>query len=237
VQEVPSSNLGSPTKFLKDIQRENPPKVPFWRSKRDAQSDSAFRRRPIRCGSLWSLSRAGLPGPCQADVTQTCAIMLLQGAPDSTLSPMKDLVKVAAYQAPLLASGSMDALSLIQTRVKWCEAVGATILCCPEAILGGLADYSEHPAQFALAVDSGRLDSTLAPLESDTVTTIVGFTELADGGRLYNSAAVFHRGSVIGLYRKLYPAINRSVYEAGRKFPVFQVGKLTLGIVICSDSN
>jgi len=54
---------------------------------------------------------------------------------------------------------------------------------------------------------------------------------------LYNSAAVFQRGSVAGVYRKLYPAIRRSVYEAGREVPVFQVGDLSFGIVICNDSN
>jgi predicted amidohydrolase len=131
----------------------------------------------------------------------------------------------------------MDALGLIRTRVEWCEAEGVTILCCPEAILGGLADDHGHPTQFAITADAGRLDSVLAPLASDTVTTIVGFTELADGGRLYNSAAVFQRGAVAGVYRKLYPAINRSVYEAGTNIPVFQVGELTFGIVICNDSN
>jgi predicted amidohydrolase len=146
-------------------------------------------------------------------------------------------VKVAAYQAPLLAAGSMDALRLIRMRVKRCEAEGVSILCCPEAILGRLADYSAHPAGFAIPADAGRLDSAQAPLASDTVTTIVGFTELAEGGRLYNSAAVFQRGSVAGLYRKLYPAINRSVYAAGRELPVFRVGELTFGIVICNDSN
>jgi predicted amidohydrolase len=50
-------------------------------------------------------------------------------------------------------------------------------------------------------------------------------------------AAVFHKGSVIGLYRKLYPAINRSIYDEGDRMPVFQVGALTFGIVICNDSN
>ena len=132
-------------------------------------------------------------------------------------------MKVAAYQAPLRAAGSMDALGLIRTRIEWFEAEGVTILCCPEAILGGLADYAEHPTEFAIAADTGRLDSALAPLASDTVTIIIGFTELADGGRLYNAAAVFQRGSVAGVYRKLYPAIHRSVYEAGREVPVFQV--------------
>jgi predicted amidohydrolase len=146
-------------------------------------------------------------------------------------------VRVAAYQAPLLAAGSMDALGLIRARVEWCEAEGVTILCCPEAVLGGLADHGGHPSQFAFAADAGRLDSALSPLTSDTVTTIVGFTELADEGRLYNSAAIFQRGSVVGLYRKLYPAIHRSVYQAGCKIPVFQAGEMTFGIVICNDSN
>jgi predicted amidohydrolase len=148
-------------------------------------------------------------------------------------------LKVAAYQAPLLTAGSMDALGLIRKRVKWCEAEGVRILCCPEAILGGLADYAEHPNQFAIApgAGDGQLDSALASLTSDTVTTIVGFTELTDGGRLYNSAAVFQRGSIVGLYRKLHPAINHSVYEAGREVPIFRVEELTFGIVICNDSN
>jgi predicted amidohydrolase len=146
-------------------------------------------------------------------------------------------MRVAAYQAPLLSSGSMDALGLIRAIVRRCEAEGVAILCCPEAILGGLADYASDPARFAVPIDNGRLDSALAPLASATVTTIVGFTELADGGRLYNSAAVFARGSVIGIYRKLYPAINRSVYCAGRDIPVFEAGELTFGIVICNDSN
>jgi predicted amidohydrolase len=39
------------------------------------------------------------------------------------------------------------------------------------------------------------------------------------------------------LYRKLYPAIRRSVYSAGNLSPIFRVGELTFGIVICNDSN
>jgi predicted amidohydrolase len=146
-------------------------------------------------------------------------------------------VRVAAYQAPLLAAGSMDALGFIRMRVEQCEAAGVAILCCPEAVLGGLADYGERPTRFAIAADAGRLDAALAPLTSETVTTIVGFTELTDGGRLYNSAAVFRWGSVVGVYRKLYPAIRRSVYEAGSEVPAFRVGELTFGIAICNDSN
>jgi hypothetical protein len=86
-------------------------------------------------------------------------------------------IKVAVYQAPLLPGGSMEALGLIRKRIDW-------------------------PAEIAVDVEGGQLDAALAPLASDTVTTILGFTEVTGADRLYNSAAVFHRGSVVGLYRK-----------------------------------
>jgi predicted amidohydrolase len=146
-------------------------------------------------------------------------------------------MKVAAYQAPLLPPGSMAALDLIRKHVAWCEAEGVEILCCPEAVLGGLADYAPRPIGFAIAAADGQLDHVLAPLASRIVTVILGFTELGDAGRLYNSAAIFHRGTVVGLYRKLHPAIRTSVYEAGDQMPVFNIGGLTFGISICNDSN
>lgn len=144
-------------------------------------------------------------------------------------------MKIAAYQAPLLPIGSMEALDLIKARVRECETLGVSILCCPEAILGGLADYAEDP--FRLAIPARHLEGVLAPLASETVATIVGFTELGEDGKLYNSAAVFSRGTVLGIYRKIHPFINRSVYSAGTELPVFTVDGLTFGITICYDSN
>jgi predicted amidohydrolase len=131
----------------------------------------------------------------------------------------------------------VEALALIREQVEWCESAGVEILCCPEGVLGGLADYATQPTAIAIDVEDGRLNTVLAPLASDTVTTILGFTEIDRTGRLYNSAAVFHKGSVAGLYRKLFPAINKSIYQAGDNIPVFTVGKLTFGILICRDSN
>ena len=146
-------------------------------------------------------------------------------------------MKVAAYQAPLLPIGSMEAVALIRRRIDWCQAAGVEILCCPEGVLGGLADNAPRPQDIAIDVEGGQLAEVLAPLASDQVTTILGFTEAGRDGALYNTAAVWHRGEVAGLYRKVYPAIRQSVYSAGERLPVFQVGDLTFGIVICNDSN
>jgi predicted amidohydrolase len=131
----------------------------------------------------------------------------------------------------------MAALELIRDRVKWCETEGVDILCCPEAVLGGLADDAVCPADFAIDGESGQLETLLAPLASKSVTAIVGFTETVGAGKLYNAAAVFRDGRVVGIYRKRHPAIRRSVHGAGDQSPVFTVGALSFGIMICNDSN
>jgi 5-aminopentanamidase len=147
-------------------------------------------------------------------------------------------MKIAAYQAPHLRSGSIrEAVELIRHRVKWCEAEGVPILCCPEAVLGGLADDAPCPSDIAVNVESGQLRALLAPLASESVTTIVGFTEAVGAADLYNSAAIFAKGEVVGVYRKRHPAIRSSVYRAGDQSPAFTVGDLSFGIMICYDSN
>jgi predicted amidohydrolase len=133
---------------------------------------------------------------------------------------------------------SIDAaVGSIVEQVRRCESENVAILCCPEGALGGLADYAPRPAAIALDVESGQLARVLEPLASETVSTIVGFTEIDRRGRLFNAAAVVHEGAIIGVYRKLFPAINRSVYEAGDALPVFTIGGLTFGIMICRDST
>jgi len=146
-------------------------------------------------------------------------------------------MKVAAYQAPLQSTNSFDILRLIRKQIDWCEVNDVELLCCPEAVLGGLADYSSEHMKFAFNVESGQLNQVLEPLTSARVSSIVGFTEDDARGRLYNSAAVFHKGSVLGVYRKNHPFINKSIYAAGDAAPIFTIGGLTFGILICLDSN
>lgn len=145
------------------------------------------------------------------------------------------VLRVAAYQAPLLPAGSFEAIELIRTQVAVCEQERVEFLCCPEAIVGGLADYAPDPQ--SIAIDSHQLESVLEPLHSETVTTVIGFTERSGTDTLFNSAAILHRGKVAGVYRKVHPAIRRSVYAAGAEAPVFTLNGVTVGIVICYDSQ
>lgn len=146
-------------------------------------------------------------------------------------------MRVAAYQMPLSACHSAEAVHRISSSVRWCESNGVQVLCCPEGAIGGLADYCDDPSRIALRVDDGELLTMLAPVASELVTAIVGFTERGADGRLFNSAAILNGGKVIGVYRKLHPAINRSVYSPGYERPVFRVGRLTFGTLLCRDST
>jgi 5-aminopentanamidase len=146
-------------------------------------------------------------------------------------------MKVAAYQAPLASPSVEASLALLRDQVDRCESLGVEILCCPEGVLGGLADYTDHPFDNAIDVEGAAFQKTVQFLASDPVTTIVGFTEMDRSGRLFNAAAVLSRGAVVGVYRKCHPAIHRSVYHAGTEAPVFTVGSLTFGVIICLDSR
>jgi predicted amidohydrolase len=124
----------------------------------------------------------------------------------------------------------------LRDRVRECERGGVSLLCCPEGALGGLADYVDAPDTIAIPRGGDSLSKLLAPLASDSVTAIIGFTERDVDGRYYNAAAVYSRGNVLGVYRKRHPAIRRSRYSPGSEVPVFSVAGVIIGILICRDS-
>jgi predicted amidohydrolase len=144
-------------------------------------------------------------------------------------------MKVAALQTALANVGSGDGLALIRRRMEQCEAEGVAILCCPEAVVGGLADYAPDPLQ--VAVTPSAVLASLGPMANTRLVTIVGFTELGSDGSIYNSAAIVSRGTLAGVYRKRHPAIRRSVYSAGGDSPVFQASGVQFGVLICYDST
>ena len=145
-------------------------------------------------------------------------------------------MRVAAYQAPYLPFGSFEAVALIREQVAACERQAVEVLCCPEAVLGGLAHESDgqSPDDVALGVDNGELHEVLRPLTDTAMTVIVGFTERDPGGGIYSSAAVLTAGELVGIYRKVFPGY-RTVVQAAADLPVFGHGPLSFGVMICND--
>lgn len=129
----------------------------------------------------------------------------------------------------------MAAVELIGEQLTVCEARGVEMLCCPEAVIGGLARESdgESPADVALGVADGELAAVLAPVLDSAVTVIVGFTERDPSARVFNAAAIL-RGGVAAVYRKVYPGY-RTMIDAGQSLPVFDHRSTPFGVAICND--
>jgi predicted amidohydrolase len=145
-------------------------------------------------------------------------------------------MKVAAYQAPYLPFGSLDAIGLIKDQLAICQAQAVDVLCCPEAVIGGLAHESDgqSPAEVALSIENGELVEVLGPLMTTTVTLVVGFTERDRSGRLFSSAAVISDGELALVYRKVFPGY-RTAIQPGTQLPVISHGQSSFGILICND--
>lgn len=145
-------------------------------------------------------------------------------------------MNIAAVQLPLSSCYDCTAIHHLRERVRECECLGVTLLCCPEGALGGLADYVDQPDTIAVSSSEASLETLLEPLASDVVTVIVGFTERAPDGCYYNAAAIYRQGRVLGIYRKRHPAIRRSRYTAGAETHAFTIPGSSVGILICRDS-
>ena len=143
-------------------------------------------------------------------------------------------MRVAAYQAPYLPFGSWDAVDLIGSQLIACESAGVELLCCPEAIIGGLAHESagQSPRDVALTVD--ELRRLVAPLASSPVASVIGFTERGSDDAVHSSAALLADGDVRTVYRKVYPGY-RTVVSAGTDLPVVTLGDTLLGMMVCND--
>ncbi len=112
------------------------------------------------------------------------------------------------------------------------------ILCFPECFLTGYPDTEEPAREFAFAVDSPQMMRVLDVSSRFEACFIVGFNELRGPGPrldLYNTAAVVHKGHLLGTYSKCTAYMR--FHKQGRSFPVFEHRGMTFGVVICSDGG
>ena len=146
-------------------------------------------------------------------------------------------MRVVAYQAPYRPYPSGRGVEFVVPRLERARAEGVELLCCPEALIGELANESDgdSPAEVAVSVSDGELDEAIAPLLGWGMTIVIGFTERSESGAIYNAAAVIDDNRVSGIYRKTYP--GSSVCAAGTELPIFQHGEVAFGVMICNDAH
>jgi NAD+ synthase (glutamine-hydrolysing) len=113
---------------------------------------------------------------------------------------------------------------------------GASLVLFPELMISG---YPPEDLLFKSGFLMAVRDALIALLpHTQGLTAIVGFPELADD--VYNSAAILHDGSLMGIHRKWflpnYGVFDENRYfQAGHDARVYQRPDVSFGAVVCED--
>jgi predicted amidohydrolase len=151
-------------------------------------------------------------------------------------SPMSDFTAVLAQIKPKLGCVA-DNLALIEERIRLAIADGKQLIVFPELALTGyfLKDLVPEVAR--------RLDSAeiLRLVElSRQISIAVGFVEVTDDYRFFNSALYLEDGAIRHLHRKVYlptyGLFDEQRYLArGERFRAFDTKFGRLGLLVCED--
>lgn len=125
-------------------------------------------------------------------------------------------------------------LARFEEGLKKAEEERAAIVTFPECYLTGYPDNEAGARGGAFAADSEKMTRVLDITSRHEPLAIVGFNE-ARGADLYNTAAVLHRGHLLGTYSKC--AAYMPFHKQGRTFPVFEHQGVKFGVLICADGG
>ncbi len=127
--------------------------------------------------------------------------------------------------------------SLIEERIQSAKEAGADLVVFPELALTGYFLKDLVP-EVALRLDSPEI-ARLAALSRD-ISIAVGFVEVTDDYRFYNSAVYLENGAIRHLHRKVYlptyGLFDEQRYMArGERFRAFDTKFGRMGMLICED--
>jgi predicted amidohydrolase len=125
-------------------------------------------------------------------------------------------------------------LARFEEGLQRAEAERADIVSFPECFLTGYPDTELGARAGAFAADSASMTRVLDVTSRHEPLAIVGFNEKR-GDDLYNSAAVLHRGHLLGIYSKC--SAYQKFHKQGRTFPVFEHKGVKFGVIICADGG
>ena len=130
-----------------------------------------------------------------------------------------------------------DNLALIEERIQSAKEAGADLVMFPELALTGYFLKDLVP-EVALRLDSPEI-IRLKELSKD-ISIAVGFVEVTDDYRFFNSAVYLEDGAVRHLHRKVYlptyGLFDEQRYMArGERFRAFDTKFGRMGMLICED--
>ena len=148
------------------------------------------------------------------------------------------MLKVALAQLNLIVGDVYGNTARVLDAMRRAEDAGAQILALPELAITGYPPEDLVLKRAFIKAGHEAIEEVAAA--SGDVMVVVGFVE-SDGDRLYNSAAICHRGELSAVYRKqLLP--NYGVFDEQRYFTpgdhhyLFDTGAGIIGVCVCEDA-
>ncbi len=140
------------------------------------------------------------------------------------------MTTISAYQGP--SSDDVDRnAAKVREIMERARREGADFLCFPETYL------SNYKAELAVPLDDPRVQELVGSTAGHDMVVIVGLSE-QQGGQVFNTALVIHRGELLGKYRKtMLTGWDKERFAPDYALPVFQAKGVTFGVIICHDSS
>jgi N-carbamoylputrescine amidase len=148
-----------------------------------------------------------------------------------------NMVNVAALQfEPVLGEVEQNRAKLVELAVKAFEQQ-AQLIVAPECCVSGYVFNSqEEAADCAESLPDGPTVQALAELTAKYEGYVVAGLVEKEGELLYNTAVLVGPEGFIGKYRKVHLwDVDKTIYQAGNEFPVFDLPFGRLAISICYD--
>jgi predicted amidohydrolase len=145
-------------------------------------------------------------------------------------------VRIAAAQTAEFREDAEAALDHVAEVAARAKTEGVSLLCFPEGFLQGYLTDETPARRNALDLTSPAFDAVLNRLPKTGPMIVMGLIEV-EKRRLFNTAIVVDRGTVIGRYRKVHLLASEQIFDAGGDNHVFEIAGLRFGINICYDTN
>jgi len=148
-------------------------------------------------------------------------------------------VRVASIQANVVFNDPGANARFAVAELERLATQGVELAVLPECFLTGYCvDSLEQAGSIAIRCDDLALRAVRDAAERTGITTVLGFAE-ADGGKLYNSVALFEPGKEPRYYRKTHlPELGYDKFATtGDALENFDTAKARIGVIICFDQR
>lgn len=149
---------------------------------------------------------------------------------------MGTTIRIAAAQTPEFREEIAAATGYMLHLVDKAQRERVSLLCLPECFLQGYLTDGQAARRHAFDLGSPAFMTLLRMFPRDAPMTVFGLVEI-EGDRLFNTAVVVHRQTLIGRYRKTHLLSRERCFHPGDGADVFAVDELRFGINICFDTN